>query len=435
MKKFGTGTGFVRRDFITKTELRRSVYNPGSKGSTAFRILPAPDLENPGAFQPQSMPIEPGEDAWSALSDSFCEIETVRYMGEEGIDYITFDMDRPDNISPAMLFYNRITDFVKEEGRKAIPAWTNWVSGYKGDLSRPSSRLLVQAAILKHQGKDIVNSKNKQPEIKLPVVVQLSRSAEVAMIKEIITAKDESQPLSAANCLIGDITSPEGGCVISCDPYKNVDDQTRYAVTNTGQVLPIDIQMCLNNFVAWEDLLELHGTEWHVNKLINLFGGSAVDYAFRETADLYRYVPEGYRGSYENERNSLLKAPSFSSNDAQLNKPQINTESLQPAQLTLPQINTESLNKPQINTESLNKPQINTESLQPAQLTLPQINTESLNKPQLNEGGLTIPTLTQVSQQIVVEKPEQLEPMSKPAVGSTNAIKAAMEKARQNVNK
>ena len=304
--------GFKKTSFIVKPEYKHQAYSVSSKGHTVFRIFPAPT--EGGGFDPQIVPVD--GDPLEGLGNSFAEVETVSWFGKDKLSFITTcsDVDGEENISPCLMFYNVVGDFVKAEGKKAVKGlpfnkaltiWSGWFGDQKGIASLPQTRMLLQGVLIEHAGEPCTN-KAGAIAAKVPIVLELNRSATISLEDGLVTKANAAEDLSATNCKIGDITSLEGGKAIKVYSYKNKEKQTRYAVdTNKltdgtdAPAVPLKETLVLSHFVPWEDLLNIQPASWQIEKLVEQFGPEATDFALRDDATYSAMLPEGVAGSFD----------------------------------------------------------------------------------------------------------------------------------------
>lgn len=281
-------------NFLVNSQYAHKVYQVRSTGEgkfTEFKIFAStmPD----GLFAPQVVPVD--GNPLNGISDAFHCKEMVNWMGSKRYQMITDTVDFPAKPSPSKIFRQRIVEFVKKKGEDANRTWSDWLK-FKGGLNDPECKMVVQGVLLALDGEKCRNKERKIVAI-APTLMILPRSATSDLEKQLITPADSSKPISASNCLIGDVTSPSTGAIVKVEIYQNSEGKDRYRCVR-GDVYPIADDYVRKSFVPWEKLLRTETAAWQIARLVETFDAAAVDYAFSEDPEYGPLVPSIARGAY-----------------------------------------------------------------------------------------------------------------------------------------
>jgi hypothetical protein len=312
-RKDSRGGSHSASDMVINKAFQHWLYTPKSTGATEVRVLPA---SADGVFVPQVAPTDMA--ALDQIGDAFHAKEYAGMMGYKKYSYISETADLPDRPSPSMVFRQALEKAVKEEGSKQHPLWAKWLD-YKprspdrdvGVMSRPQCRMFIQGVLLRFGGQPVLD-KDGRPTARYPVLMPLPRTATTALEKALVTPLDASQPLSAVNSIIGDITSPRGGHTLIIEPGFDAKGKQAYSV-KAGALYPLDENFCMAQFAPWARLLRIETAAWQIARLAETFDAESVDFALSDDPDYGAMVPEGVRGAYGRAQSrSTVVAPGLS---------------------------------------------------------------------------------------------------------------------------
>jgi hypothetical protein len=305
--------GSVREAFgnyAVNSQYTHRVYNPRSetKGKiTEIRIIPAVD-QNDGSFSPQIVPVDglPIE----GIGETFHAAEFVSFLGDKKYQFVTNTSDFPEKESPTRMFYNKIEQFLKDEGEKNYPKWAEWTK-FGGGVQLPSWVMMVQAALIKLNG-EVMKDKQGNPAQIAPIIMVMNRSATIDFEKKLTEVVDSSKDISADNSLIGDVTSPKDGKTVVIDSFLNAEGRKRYEVA-AGQKMPLDEQFIKSTFVPWDKLLRVETAAWQINRLVETFDAASVDMVFASDPEYGQFLPANVRGAFKGAGNSttVSMAPNY----------------------------------------------------------------------------------------------------------------------------
>ena len=248
-----------------------------------------------GILLPQVVPVD--GDPLEGISDAFHAAEFVSFLGTKKCQFITDTTDFPEKIdSPTRLFYNKIKEFIENEGKKKRPDWTDWFE-WGGGAQLPSCVMMVQGVLIRLNGEPCKDRKGKPGHI-APIVLVLNRSATMDLETKLTTKVDSTQPISTSNSTIGDITSSKEGRSIVIDSYINSDGGKRYKV-DASKISPLDEQYVKASFIQWGDLLRKENASWQINRLVETFDAASVDLAISSDPEYGPLVPVNVRGAFE----------------------------------------------------------------------------------------------------------------------------------------
>jgi len=283
-------------NFVINSDFNHKLYNCKSSSPgqpTEFRVFCAIDPQDL-AIIPQVVPVD--GDPLGGISDAFHAVELANFVGSKKYKFISETTDFPEKFSPMRTFYIKIKHFIEEEGKKRRPAWAEWLT-FGGGLACPQYLMLTQGVLVRLNG-DVVKDRSGKPAQIAPVILVFSRSATVDMENKLTTPIDESQPLSADNSVLGDITSPANGKTLLIDKHINNEGRERYFV-QSGNKAPLDERYVKSTFVPWNKLLRRENARWQIIKLAETFDNASVDYAFSSDPDYAELVPDSIRGAFE----------------------------------------------------------------------------------------------------------------------------------------
>ena len=283
-------------NFTVLSQHPHRVYSPKSSTAgklTEIKLFCAVDTD--GEFIPQVVPVD--GDPMEGISDAFHAVEYVSFLGSRKFQFVTDTTDFPDKDSPSKIFYNKLGTFVKEEGSKARPEWAEWLK-WGGQASLPLCVMMAQGVLIKLDG-EACTDKNTGAVIQIaPIIMAFQRSATMDMENKLIQILDKSQPLSALNSEMGDITTPETGRTVLVDSFLNAESRKRYTV-RAGEPVKLADKYVKETFVPWDNLLRVESAAWQIARLCESFDSASVDYAFRSDPEYAQFIPEHVKGAFD----------------------------------------------------------------------------------------------------------------------------------------
>lgn len=295
-KDAGGGSREAFGNFVIQSQYMHRVYTPKSSDpgkTTDIRVLCSVDPTD-GAFMPQVAAVD--GDPLEGISDAFHATEFVNFLGTKKYQMVTETTDFEDKLeSPTRMFYNNIKKFVEEEGKKREPEWAEWIE-WGGAAQLPAYVMMMQGVLIKHNGDICKDKQGRQVQI-APVVLVLNRSATTAMEDALTKPVDETQPISADNSVLGDITSPANGHVLVVDSLINAEGRKRYTVSR-GDLCPLDEAYIKATYVPWDKLLKRETASWQIHRLIETFDARSVDMALGDDPDYGPLLPPTAKGAF-----------------------------------------------------------------------------------------------------------------------------------------
>ena len=295
-KDAGGGGREAFGNYAINSQYMHRLYTPKSDDpgkTTEIKVFSSVDPVD-GTIMPQVAAVD--GDPLEGISDAFHAAEFVSFLGEKKYQFVTDTSDFLDkNDSPTRLFYNKLKQFVEEEGKKREPDWYDWLE-WGGGAQLPNCVMMLQGVLIKHNG-EVCKDKSGRPAQIAPVLMVLSRSATTCLEDKLVRVVDEAQPISALNSEIGDITSPANGKLLVIDSFNNSEGRKRYDV-RAGDLCAVDEQYVKATFVPWDKLLRIETAAWQIKRLVETFDPRSVDMTISSDPDYGPLVPENVRGSF-----------------------------------------------------------------------------------------------------------------------------------------
>jgi hypothetical protein len=287
-------------NYLVSGQYKHRVYTPKATNGDRKNIIRIYPAVINGENIPQVVPVD--GDPRSGIGDSFFAMECVSFLGQKtNYQFATETSDYPNMTSPTLTLIRRIENFVKDNGKKKNPEWSEWVSKPKMGFSRPSVKMLIQGILTHLDGMPTLNKNTGTPEPIFPVIMALPKSATVTMESALTTRIDDTEDISAQNSQIGDITSYTGGGALVIQGY-NIEDREksgrltlRYRVFRTPDTHVLSEAQ--NQYVPWSKLIPIRNAAWQIERLVEAFGPVAVDYSFRDSPIYADLMPAGVAGS------------------------------------------------------------------------------------------------------------------------------------------
>jgi hypothetical protein len=289
------GDHILRPDKAGTWYLRR----PNKEGHMMFRVFPH---VVDGSIVPQFIDLDKQfDDTRRHVSDAFCLAETVTFWGTKKFSMITEAPATGEfsgfSQSPAMLFYRAIMDHKDNNPRMCPQEWHDWCKrvGYGAPLQRPQESLYMKGAIFAEKGKATTDRNSGKPSAIFPAVVMVyQRTGVKDFMNKLTQPLDSLQPLSTANCELGDITDPDNGNLVVITPNLRNNPQTgreqTYYDVSKGEPFVVDKQDAIRYSVDWEEVLNFQPLPTLIQHIAETFSPEAVNFALGDS--VYReYIP------------------------------------------------------------------------------------------------------------------------------------------------